>query len=197
MTKLERIIISSQPAAFIIHKSKYVVLPGFNGVPVYDAFRFFIKQVKKVGLNERAKAISYNFIMALPATCICIFTLVPYLPVSKQFTTELLRITKEVAPNKNTYTLVNNFLQDFLNTPRGGLLSFGFILVIFYSSNAMLGIMRTFDKSIYQRRKKMNFVRRRLRATAQPKQPRWAAAAAATFCCSPQAGRLYHRPVRV
>jgi membrane protein len=164
VTKLERIIITSQPIAFIIHKSKLLVLPGFYGVPLYDAFIFFLKQVKKVGLNERAKAMSYNFIMAVPAACICIFTLVPYLPISKQFTRELLRLTREVAPNQNTYNLVNNFLQDFLNTPRGGLLSFGFILVIFYASNAMMGLMRTFDKSIYEHPRKINFIRRRLRA---------------------------------
>jgi membrane protein len=164
VTKLERIIITSQPIAFIIHKSKQLVLPGFHGVPLYDAFRFFIKQVNKVGLNERAKAISYNFIMAVPAALICIFTLVPYLPVAKQFTAELLRLTREITPNRNTYNFVNNFLQDFLNTPRGGLLSFGFILVIFYASNAMLGVMRTFDKSIYEHPKKINFIRRRLRA---------------------------------
>lgn len=164
MIKLERLILQTRPLAFIIHKSKQIILPGFYGVPLYDAFVFFLKQVNKVGLNERAKAISFNFIMAVPAACICIFTLVPYLPISKQFTKELLRITRDVSPNQNTYNLVNNFLQDFLNTPRGGLLSFGFVLVIFYASNAMLGVMRTFDKSIYEYKKKTNFIKKRWRA---------------------------------
>ncbi len=164
MIKLERLILQTRPLAFIIHKSKQIVLPGFYGVPLYDAFAFFLRQINKVGLNERAKAISFNFIMAVPAACICIFTLVPYLPISKQFTKELLRITRDVTPNQNTYNLVNDFLQDFLNTPRGGLLSFGFILVIFYASNAMLGVMRTFDKSIYEYKKKTNFIRKRWRA---------------------------------
>jgi membrane protein len=102
--------------------------------------------------------------MAVPAAFICIFTLVPYLPISKQFTKELLRITRDISPNQNTYNLVNNFLQDFLNTPRGGLLSFGFVLVIFYASNAMLGVMRTFDKSIYEFKRKTHFLKRRWQA---------------------------------
>ncbi len=164
MIKLERLILQTKPIAFIVHKSKYIILPGFYGVPLYDALVFFIKQINKVGLNERAKAIAFNFIMAVPAACICIFTLVPYLPISKQFTSELLRITREVTPNRNTYNLVNVFLQDFLNTPRGGLLSFGFLLVIFYASNAMLGVMRTFDLSIYEHKRKTNFIRKRWRA---------------------------------
>ncbi len=164
MIKLERLILQTRPLAFIIHKSKQIVLPGFYGVPLYDAFVFFVRQVNKVGLNERAKAISFNFIMAVPAACICIFTLVPYLPISKQFTKELLRITRDVTPNQNTYNLVNNFLQDFLNTPRGGLLSFGFVLVIFYASNAMLGVIQTFDTSIYEYKRKTNFLKKRWRA---------------------------------
>jgi membrane protein len=164
LTKLERIILQTRPVAFIIHKSKQIVLPGFYGVPLYDAFRFFLKQIKRVGLNERASAISFNFIMAIPAACICVFTLVPYLPVSKQFTAELLRLTRDLTPNQNTYNFVNTFLEDFLNTERGGLLSFTFLLVIFYASNAMLTVMRTFDKSIYQYAKQESFIKKRWRA---------------------------------
>lgn len=164
MTKLERIILKSRPFAYIAYKSKQIILPGFNGVPLYDAMLFFFKQVNRVGLNERASAISFNFIMAIPAACICIFTLVPYMPISKQFTAELLRLTRDITPNQSTYNLVRTFLEDFLNTQRGGLLSFGFLLVIYYASNAMLGVIHTFDKSIYQYDTKSTFVGKRWRA---------------------------------
>ncbi len=146
------------------YKSKQIILPGFSGVPLYDVVRFFFKQVNRVGLNERASAISFNFIMAIPAAFICIFTLVPYMPISKQFTAELLRLTRDLTPNQSTYNLVRTFLEDFLNTQRGGLLSFGFLLVIYYASNAMLGVIHTFDKSIYQHATKSNFVQQRWRA---------------------------------
>jgi membrane protein len=102
--------------------------------------------------------------MAIPAACICVFTLVPYMPVSKQFTAELLALTRDLTPNQNTYNFVNGFLEDFLNTQRGGLLSFTFLIVIFYASNAMLGVMRTFDKSIYQYAKPESFIKKRWRA---------------------------------
>lgn len=164
MTKLERIILSTRPISFIIHRSKQIVLPGFEGVPLYDVVKFFFKQIEKVGLNDRASAISFNFIMAIPAACICIFTLIPYMPVSKQVTAELLQLTRRVSPNQNIYNFVNGFLEDFLNTPRGGLLSFGFLLVIFYASNAMLRVISTFDKSIYQHPKKTNFIQKRWKA---------------------------------
>jgi membrane protein len=138
-------------------KSKKIVLPGLQRVPLYDVVKFFLNQVKKVGLNDRARSISFSFLTAIPAATIFLCTLVPYLPVSEKISRQLLLITKDVTPNQNTYLLVSNFLDDFLNKPRAGLLSFGFLLAIFYSSNAMLGVMRSFDKSLIYNRKRNVF----------------------------------------
>lgn len=163
MRKIERIIITTKPIAFLIHQSKRISIPGFQGLPLFDVWKFFFSQTKRVGLNERAAAISFNLIMAIPAACIFIFTLVPYIPfVSKNFNTKLLELTKSITPNPDTYLFVKNFLDDFFNTPRSGLLSFGFLLVIFYSSNAMMGVIRAFDKSIEAERK--YFLHQRVRA---------------------------------
>lgn len=148
MTKLERIIYASKPITFIIAKSKKILLPGFKGLYLYDVVRFFFKQINKIGLNDRAAAISFNLIMAIPGVCIFIFTLVPYLPIAKEFNAELLRLTRDLTPNQNTYKFVKDFLDDFFSTSRSGLLSFGFLLVIFYASNAMMGIIRAFDQSV-------------------------------------------------
>lgn len=164
MTKLERIILQSAPITFLTEKSKHIVLPGFNGVPLYDSFIFFLSQLKKSGLNARAKSISFDFAMAIPAVLICIFTLIPYMPISVQFKNELLRLTRHITPNKNSYNFVNSFLEDFLRTPRVGLLSFGFVLVMFYASNAMLSIINTFDRAIYQHRRNISFIKKRLKA---------------------------------
>lgn len=163
MTKIERIIISTWPIAFIIERSKKIILPGFHGLPLYDVSNFFFKQVRKVGLNERAAAISFNFVMAIPAATIFLCTLVPYLPIARQFSYELFRIVRELTPNKETQDLLIGFLDDFFNKPKTGLLSLGFVLALFYSSNAMMGVIRTFDKSLHERHK-TNFIQKRLRA---------------------------------
>ena len=84
MTKLERIIITKTPVAFVLKKSKHWHLPGFEGVPLYDVVRFFYRQIKTVGLTERASAIAYNFIMAIPPSLLFLFTLIPNLPLIKK-----------------------------------------------------------------------------------------------------------------
>src|SRR6201999_2079583 len=148
MIKLERKIYNSAAFRFLEAKSKKIILPGFQGTPLFEVITFFNSQVKKVGLNDRARSIAFSFLTAIPAAAIFICTLVPYLPVSHQIERQLLLLTKDITPNQNTYVLVSQFLEDFLDKPRVGLLSFGFVLALFYSSNAMIGIMRSFNKSL-------------------------------------------------
>lgn len=148
MLKIERKIYDSAPFRFLEARSKKLILPGFQGTPLFEVITFFMNQVKKVGLVDRARSIAFSFLTAIPAATIFICTLIPYLPVSKQIERQLLLVTRDITPNQNTYVLVSQFLEDFLDKPRAGLLSFGFILALFYSSNAMMGIMRSFNKSL-------------------------------------------------
>lgn len=148
MTKLERIILRFPPVSFLLRKSKTWVMPGFRGLPLYDVANFFLKQINKVGLNERAAAISFNLIMALPAAILFLFSLIPYFPKPESFSKEILNLFKDVTPNSSTYNFIANILNDLLDNQHVGIFSFGFLLLIFYSSNAMIGIIRTFDKSI-------------------------------------------------
>lgn len=148
MTRLERILIRWAPIAYILRKSKAWVIPGFRGIPVYDVANFFLKQINKVGLNERAAAISFNLIMALPAGILFLFSLIPLFPKPDSLQKEILRLFKDITPNSSTYNFIANILSDLINNQHVGIFSFGFLLLIFYSSNAMIGIIRTFDKSI-------------------------------------------------
>lgn len=162
MTKLERIFFRSAPIAFLLRKSKSWVIPGFRGIPVYDVANFFLKQINKVGLNERAAAISFNLIMALPAGLLFLFSLIPLFPKPDSFKKEILNLFKDITPNSATYQFLENILNDLLDHQHAGIFSFGFLLLIFYSSNAMIGIIRTFDKSISENKKV--FLHKRWRA---------------------------------
>ena len=159
--KWQRFLLRTPGIAFIIRKSKQWVIPGFQQLPIYDVVRFFIIQVNRVGLNERAAAISFNLIMALPATLLFLFSLIPYFPNASRMEMQLLGLFKDIAPNSATYFFIKEILDGLLDK-HVGIFSFGFILVVFYASNAMMGVIRTFDKSIEE--KKGYFLHQRWRA---------------------------------
>jgi membrane protein len=164
MTKLERLIITSPPIAFLIRKSKQIVLPGFEGLPLYDVARFFLKQTQQVGLNERAAAISFNFLMAMPPLGIFLFTLLANLPESRDLYKVALSLARQITPNDSTYKIIRSVMDDFFRPDRG-LSYIGLVMAIYFSSNAMLTIMRTFNKSILHiETEKRNFFRLRWEA---------------------------------
>jgi membrane protein len=150
LIKLQRIIITSLPVAFLLRKSKHLYLPGFEGVPLYDVGKFFYGQVKTVGLTERASAIAYNFIMAIPPSFLFLFTLMPHLPFikKKEILNQIRLILKDVITDRKVNDSIISFINDtFFKNPVFGLLSFGLLLALFFSSNAMMGIMRSFNKN--------------------------------------------------
>jgi membrane protein len=161
LTKLEKKIISFPPIAFLIKKSEKIIIPGFRGIPLYDVVIFYIQQIKKIGLNERAAAIAFNLIMALPATMLFLFSIIPYFPKFLKIKLQILSLFKDISPNSNTYKFIANLMDDLM-TRNVGIFSFGFLLIIFYASNAMMAFIRTFDKSI--RENEVFFLHQRWRA---------------------------------
>jgi len=149
-----------RPIKFLIAKSKATSLPGFRGIPIYDVTSFFFTQVKTVGMTERASAISYNFFMAIPPALIFLFTLVPFFPISTQIENSLYSLIRDIMPGEKNNSVVIDFLKDFINNPQNGLLSLGFLLSLFFSSNAVMGIMRSFDKNYLGFRKRKGLQKR-------------------------------------
>ena len=148
LTQIRRKFITSFPVKFIIRKSKNIIPPGFGGIPLFDVLRFFFIQVQKTSLNERAASIAFNLLLAIPPALIFIFTLIPYLPI-KEFMPQLYELIRDVIPGKQNHDPIIAFIKDFTTNERSGLLSFGFLLALYFSSNAMIGIMNSFNKLNY------------------------------------------------
>ena len=160
LTRIKRMIAVSMPVSFLVRKSKKIILPGFKGIPLFDVVRFFFAQTRKTGFTERASAISFNLTMAIPPAIIFLFTLLPYLPISRDFIHQMFDLIRSVMPGEKNNEGVIKFLSDMLNKPRTGLLSTGFILAMFFSSNAVMGIMRSFDKNYIGFRKRKGLQQR-------------------------------------
>ncbi len=121
--------------------------PGFEGLPIYDVASFFFKQTQQIGLNERAAAIAFNFLMAIPPMGIFLFTLLAHVPGSQKLYDETLILARQFSMNDATYTIVKSVMDDFFK-PDSKLISLGFVGALYFASNAMITIMRTFNKSM-------------------------------------------------
>jgi len=144
MSKVEQYLLHLRPVRALANRSKRIVLPGFKGFPLHDVLKIFYKIVQNSALTDRAGSISFFFLLALPPTCIFLFTLLPYVPMDNLENTIYLFV-KDITPNAKTYNIVHGIIYDFLHTQRTGLLSFSFLLAMYYSSSAVAGIIRAFN----------------------------------------------------
>ncbi len=125
--------------------SSRLVLPGFDGMPLYDVAEFFVKGLRKGSLSMRAAAFSYNFFLALFPAIIFFFTIIPYIPV-QGFQDSLLELMKNFIPKK-AYDAVEETLFDIVKRPRGGLLSVGFIMALYFSTNGIHSLIEAFNQT--------------------------------------------------
>ncbi len=133
--------------SFLIDWSKHIVLPGFRGMNLFDVASFFIKGLEKGAITTRASSIAFNFFLALFPALIFFFTLIPYIPIDN-FQEILLQLLGEVLPpstNESAFSTLN----DIINHPRGGLLSFGFVMALYFSTNSINSLMEAFNSSYH------------------------------------------------
>ena len=131
----------------IIRKLKTLVLPGFDGIPILRVLDFFYKGVLNGAITTRASAISIRMFLALFPALIFLFTLIPFIPVDN-FQDVLLSLLYDVIPHK-AWEAVESTLIDIITRPRGGLLSFGFVLALFFSTNGINSLIDAFNASYH------------------------------------------------
>ncbi len=148
MVKIARIFSNIHPISYLGKKSKKWVPPGFQGFSLYEVWTNFSKGFSVPHLTERAAAISYNFIMSVPPTCLFLFTLVPNLPfISKRsLKIQLHSLIMDIIPAHTYNKGVIQFVDEIINGSKIGLISFTFLLSLFFASNAVMGLMRSFNK---------------------------------------------------
>lgn len=136
------------PIKYLVRKSRKWYPPGFQGISLFEVLKYFAKGFSIPHLTERAAAISYNFIMSVPPTCLFLFTLIPNLPfVSKRgLKHQLHSLITDIIPARSNNQGLISFVDSFIDGSKIGLISFTFILSLFFASNAVMGLMRSFNK---------------------------------------------------
>jgi membrane protein len=147
--------------AFTIKQLRRVVLPGFNRIPLFTVLTFFLKGLFEGRLTLRASAIAFDFFLALFPAILVFFTIIPFVPI-EDFQPTLLETLHDVIPD-TLWTHVSTTLEDIITRPRSDLLSLGFILALYFSTNGINTIIEGFN-STYHGMESRSWFRQRLLA---------------------------------
>lgn len=139
-------------------------LPGFQGVALYDVAIFLYNEIfLNPLLMTRANAIAFSFFMSLFPAFLVLFSLIPFLPLDRgDVLNQIHNGILEIMPNKSGEDLYTT-VKTFVRTKRTDFLSIGFVLAIYFSSNGLMALMKSFEKN-HTIFKKRNIWEKRLRA---------------------------------
>ncbi len=159
MLKQISLYIQQQPLyVYVITWAKNKTFTGFQGVSLYTALRFLYAEVfLNPNTTMRANAIAFSFFMSLFPAFLVLFSLIPFtitiLPIKQSDILKQIRDTIiNVMPNEtgdSFYKLISSFLKN----KRTDYFSIGFVLSIYFASNGLMALMRSFERDhvIFQR----------------------------------------------
>lgn len=154
----------------VVEHAKKVSIPFFDDVPLYDVALFFWRSIVDGSITTRASAIAFSFFMAFFPFIIFLFTLIPFIPdiipfiPENGFQNELFELIRQVVPDQKTFDFIETTIDDILNEPHGGLLSFGFLMALIFSTNGLASMMSAFDATIHEINRR-SWVSQRIAAT--------------------------------
>jgi membrane protein len=114
---------------------------------------------------DRANGVAFSFTMAIFPAIIFLFTLTPFIQTffPELTNAEIIGFLENILP-ANLYETAETTILDIIGKPRGGLLSFGFILTLILSTNGMASLMGAFN-ACYKTIETRGFLSLRLTAT--------------------------------
>ena len=134
---------------FILNIAKKIKPIGFSGLSIYDVTIFFWKGLMEGAITTRASSLAFNFFLAFFPSIIVFLTLIPYIPVTGLQETLMELLNGVLPPSTNEITF--NALDDIINNTRGGLLSIGFLLALYFSTNGINSLIEAFNASYHIR----------------------------------------------
>lgn len=147
MLRPAQMIVRSRPMRRVLRVLDGVAPRGFGGASMYEVGKVLLREIRANKLNIRGAAVTYNFFMAIPPSLLFFCSLVPYLPL-RGVQESILTILRVVSPNEASYGSLRGIVVDFLNNERREVLSFGILSTFFFSSNGIMGLMRSFDRAL-------------------------------------------------
>lgn len=128
-------------------KLSFIVLPGFDGMPLYDVLVFFFRGLFKGVITYRASAIAFNFFLALIPFVLFLFTLIPFV-IDVDFQSNLFSIMEEIVPH-DIYKLAESTIVEVVSRPSGSLMSVVFLTTLYFATNGVDAVLESFNQSYF------------------------------------------------
>lgn len=122
-------------------------LPACSGLSVYDLLYFLIVESQQNALTMRASAAAFTFFLALFPAIIFFFTLIPFLPIDNLHA-QLLEEMHSFLP-ENAYQAAVTTINDLVQTQHNGLLSFGFLITLYFATNGINALIDAFNQILH------------------------------------------------
>lgn len=124
-----------------------ILLPGFEGLSLYDLLKTYAVGIVKGTFSSRAGAIAFSFFMAIFPFLLFVLNLIPYVPI-ENFQQRFLDFIGGLMPAQ-TFDFFFPVIEDIAANPRGGLLSFVFVLTLLVMANGVNSIFSGFEYSFH------------------------------------------------
>lgn len=144
---------------WIISKLRLLILPGFQGMPLYDVLRYFLTGFTKGYIVDRGAAVAFFVFLAVFPTIMVLFTVIPLLPIHGAHGL-IMSTLHDVLP-AGAFDSMSGTIGEILSRERNGLLSISVILAFYFSSSAFRAFFRGFDMGVIHLGK-MSFLRKQL-----------------------------------
>ena len=139
--------------------TKKITIPGYGNLSLYEVSMFFYKGLVEGAITTRASSLTFNFFLAFFPSILVLFTLIPFVPI-EGFQDELFTLMSEILPPL-TFDATKVILDDIVNHEQAGLLSFTFILALYFSTNGVNAMITGFNAT-YHLKDKRNWWQLRL-----------------------------------
>ncbi len=132
---------------FLVKIGKKIILPGFEGLSMYDLVEIYAIGIIKGTFSARASAISWSFFLSLFPFLLFLLNLIPLIQI-EGFQENFFEFIMSALPDQSIL-FFEEIYTDISSNPRGGLLSTVLILSLFLMTNGINAVFSGFEYSYH------------------------------------------------
>jgi len=132
----------------IIHFTRKIILPGFEGISIWEILIFFVWTIRKGLVGTRASSLAFHFFLAMIPFGLALVISSAYVPFF-DLRQDIIPILSGFVPE----LLIENFidgLDDLENSTVNSMISVGFVMALYFISNGFLVMITAFNSSKVQ-----------------------------------------------